>query len=103
VAVRALCDVTFARLLSLLTEQAAKRVAHAYVSFCSATHWNCLAFRVIMSKKNKLSTRKNSHSHILERESFLLSAPLGCKYACGFIGFRRPDQLLLRQARKLTS
>jgi len=40
-----------------------------------------------MSKKNKLSTRKNSHSHILERESFLLSAPLGCKYACGSIRF----------------
>ena len=28
-----------------------------------------------MSKKNKLSPRKNSHSHILERKSFLLSAP----------------------------
>jgi len=40
-----------------------------------------------MSKKNKLSTRKNSHSHILERESFLLSAPLGCKYACGSTSF----------------
>lgn len=60
----------------------------------------CLAFRVIMSKKNKLSTRKNSHSHILERESFLLSAPLGCKWV---YRIQEPDQLLLRQARKLTS
>lgn len=41
-----------------------------------------------MSKKNKLSTRKNSHSHILERESCFLSAPLGCQYACGFTSFR---------------